>query len=488
VARALPVSQGRVPQLCGKGSRRRRRRVDPVLRRLHAGRSRHRAASPRPWPDETREKSGASGRTGKKEADDWRPIFPVPANAPPPSFEHRRLGRLASAWQYKDATGEVLGYTAQFNKPDGGKDILSYTYCRASDGRREWRWQSFPKPRPLYRWDRLAERQLEWVLVVEGEKTADAATELFPDHVTTTSSGGSKAAGAADWSPLKGRKVAIWPDADETGRKYAEQVARLVRKADAARVVVQVPDSFAEAWDLADPPPPGWDLGGLRRLLDEAAFGKDTPVPDFTTVLDQAAELDSVSYDRRRDELAEKLGIRKSTLDAEVNKRRQERQEEKRPFLVEPPGWEQPVDGATLLDAIVAEVRRYLVMPEHAPEAVALWILHAHAHDAFQCSPILAVVSPEKRCGKTRTLDVIRTLCRKVCSPPTRRLPLSSASSKSTRLHCSLTRWILSSATRTNCAASSIPAINAAAHSSCGSRAMNSNRSCTARGDPRCSR
>lgn len=82
--------------------------------------------------------------------------------------------------------------------------------------------------------------------------------------------------------------------------------------------------------------------------------------------------LDSVDYDRRRDKLAEELGIRKSTLDAEVNKRRQERQEEKRFFLVEPPAWEQPVDGAALLDEIITELRRYLILPEHAAEAMAL--------------------------------------------------------------------------------------------------------------------
>ena len=62
------------------------------------------------------------------------------------------------------------------------------------------------------------------------------------------------------------------------------------------------------------------------------------------------------------------------------------------------------------LDAIVAELRRYLVMPEHAPEAVALWILHAHALDAFQCSPILALLSPEKRCGKTTALSLIKKI------------------------------------------------------------------------------
>ena len=55
-----------------------------------------------------------------------------------------------------------------------------------------------------------------------------------------------------------------------------------------------------------------------------------------------------------------------------MNKRRQDRQEEKKGFLDEPPAWEEPVDGDVLLNAIVAELRRYLVLPEHAPEAVAL--------------------------------------------------------------------------------------------------------------------
>jgi putative DNA primase/helicase len=36
--------------------------------------------------------------------------------------------------------------------------------------------------------------------------------------------------------------------------------------------------------------------------------------------------------------------------------------------------------------------------------------VHAHAHDAFQISPILALLSPEKRCGKTTALSVIRYL------------------------------------------------------------------------------
>jgi putative DNA primase/helicase len=42
--------------------------------------------------------------------------------------------------------------------------------------------------------------------------------------------------------------------------------------------------------------------------------------------------------------------------------------------------------------------------------AVALWIVHAHAFEVSRISPRLAIVSPEKRCGKTTLLLVIRAL------------------------------------------------------------------------------
>jgi hypothetical protein len=41
---------------------------------------------------------------------------------------------------------------------------------------------------------------------------------------------------------------------------------------------------------------------------------------------------------------------------------------------------------------------------------VTLWVVHAHAHDAPQVSPILAIESPVKRCGKSTLLSVIQAL------------------------------------------------------------------------------
>jgi DNA primase len=75
------------------------------------------------------------------------------------------------------------------------------------------------------------------VLVVEGEKTADAAQRHFPDYVAVTWPGGSNATAKADWGVLVGRRIVLWPDADGPGRKAAAEVARLVASAGAASVV-----------------------------------------------------------------------------------------------------------------------------------------------------------------------------------------------------------------------------------------------------------
>lgn len=72
--------------------------------------------------------------------------------------------------------------------------------------------------------------------------------------------------------------------------------------------------------------------------------------------------------------------------------------------------WPDPVDGEALLEEIVAAVRHYVMMELHAPEAIALWIMHAHAHNMAQISPRLSITSPEKRCGKTTLLSVVQQL------------------------------------------------------------------------------
>ena len=66
-----------------------------------------------------------------------------------------------------------------------------------------------------------------------------------------------------------------------------------------------------------------------------------------------------------------------------------------------------PVDGAALLNNLRQVFRRYVVLPKGADIALPLWVLHAWTMDAGDVSPLMVLVSPTKRCGKTSVLIVL---------------------------------------------------------------------------------
>ena len=93
-------------------------------------------------------------------------------------------------------------------------------------------------------------------------------------------------------------------------------------------------------------------------------------------------------------------------------------------------------DGAELLDDLVTTLTRFVIFPdEHSTAAVALWIAATHALPWFDCAPRLVITSPEKRCGKTRLLDIIVVPAITRSPPATPRLRRFSAPSlRSTKI------------------------------------------------------
>lgn len=208
----------------------------------------------------------------QRKPDDTPAIEYPPENPPalPEQFKTRdgEVYPVVARWAYKDAEGRLLGFACRLEKPDGGKDVL---VCRWIDGR--WRWKGFPKPRPLYGLDTMPAEGV--VLLVEGEKTADAARAAGVAAVTWP--GGSKALKYADVSPLAGRKVLLVPDADETGVAtmfgYYDKHGRFVDGAAQAlhaqgcEVKIARPDPDApKGWDIADRE---WQDGELKAWLIE---------------------------------------------------------------------------------------------------------------------------------------------------------------------------------------------------------------------------
>lgn len=70
------------------------------------------------------------------------------------------------------------------------------------------------------------------------------------------------------------------------------------------------------------------------------------------------------------------------------------------------------VDGAALLDRLRDTIRQYVILPNtEALDAVVLWIAATYALSAWACAPRLVIRAPEKRCGKSRLLDLVEAAC-----------------------------------------------------------------------------
>lgn len=155
--------------------------------------------------------------------------------APSPRGELPRKARdgtrssIAATYDYFDETGVMLYQVVRLEpksfrqrqpRPEGG-----------------WRWDMQGVRRVLYRLPELLSAPLErTVLVVEGEKDADALATIGR-IVTTNVGGGGK------WRPeyseqLRGRKVCILPDNDEPGHEHAAMVSKaLAGIAESVRVL-----------------------------------------------------------------------------------------------------------------------------------------------------------------------------------------------------------------------------------------------------------
>ena len=75
-----------------------------------------------------------------------------------------------------------------------------------------------------------------------------------------------------------------------------------------------------------------------------------------------------------------------------------------------PEPWPEPVNGAQVLNELVAAYEKYVILPDYAAPALALWTLQTYKYDCFEFAPRLAIVSPEKRCGKSTLLTMLNIL------------------------------------------------------------------------------
>ncbi|WP_441253653.1 VapE domain-containing protein [Bradyrhizobium sp. 613_E4_N2_2] len=212
------------------------------------------------------------------------PIIPVPDDVPAPTdrdFKHFKFGEPSRVWAYRDAEGRVLMYVCRFDPEGMRKQVVPLAWCH--DPKREsnrWAWRGITKGKnPLYGLERLAAAPDADVVLVEGEKAADAANVLLAPTgaVAVTWMGGVERAGNVSLKALAGRRVILWPDFDHApGVPMYEQPgvrAMMALASDLKGVASSVTlvgyrfDQFEHGWDLADAEADGWDTDRVVRYM-----------------------------------------------------------------------------------------------------------------------------------------------------------------------------------------------------------------------------
>jgi hypothetical protein len=275
-------------------------------------------------------------RVAAPKGPEWKPVFPVPADAPslmqasgktarifnpkqadtPKEWAQYRPAHVAS---YQDVDGQQVGYVirVEIKDKDARKDrkftpqvtwVVPANSQDGSDPAKIGRWALWPMPdpRPLYHAEMLLKNPDAPVIVVTGEKKADALQKVMGDDAVVVSwAGGDNARQYVDFKPLADRDVIVWPDADQSGidatlgkvdrsGRDREGSAKMIDDAGAAKVrVLMPPEEVVKGWDCGDFVKEGATKADVQKLIADRS--KDRLELERQRIV--KAELDDTSID-----------------------------------------------------------------------------------------------------------------------------------------------------------------------------------------------
>lgn len=185
---------------------------------------------------------------------------------------------LVSLYPYIDSKGDVLFYNLRLEAKDNPTEKiftpLSYGYWKHDPNHSLWNLKKYNAgngKNPVYNAFQLEKNATMPVLIVEGEKTAEAASKLLGEFVTISWFGGAGNVNSTDWTQTYGREIVIWPDNDQAGYKASESLTSILREAGAKSIKVVdktiLEKELPKKWDLADPLPKGKNQQFITDML-----------------------------------------------------------------------------------------------------------------------------------------------------------------------------------------------------------------------------
>lgn len=216
----------------------------------------------------------------------WAPKIPAPLSLPKTLPDFPKNTELGDIYHYRDSDGQLMFAMIRFNL--NGVDGLPLldengkrkkTFSPLSCDGQKWAYKAVLKPWPLYNLDLISSRPNDPILIVEGEKAANAVRTVLPEFIPTCWPHGVGSWKNTDFEPLSGRNVVLWPDNDQVGQnamldaaKNILQKANTVHLVDLEKMGMKRPlgSILPLNWDVADAINEKWEAASLLEALNKA--------------------------------------------------------------------------------------------------------------------------------------------------------------------------------------------------------------------------
>ncbi|WP_177198136.1 AAA family ATPase [Nitrosomonas communis] len=217
--------------------------------------------------------------------------------------------KVEAIHRYTDKDGNIIFLKIRLKNPDTKEKRIRPLYHNNS----LWIWgepKFFNDLKPIYNLSIVSSNPKAKIWICEGEWAADQLNKFFQRlkvyklNIATTS-GASTSANKADWSPLVGREIVLWPDNDLAGYSYAKDVANILATLNCNIQVIDVAKlNLPKAGDAVD-----WlvqkadacfdDINNLPTINPEVEPSKkeNKPLINFLMSADELVELNLPELD-----------------------------------------------------------------------------------------------------------------------------------------------------------------------------------------------
>ncbi len=147
----------------------------------------------------------------------------------------------------------------------------------------------------------------------------------------------------------------------------------------------------------------------MQEFILEEELGKTDLKTEVLAIID----LDPLDREKERNRISQEHNVRKSVIDQYIKDYEKKKDTGATEIVTEVKPATDSVSGDKLLSTIKGELLKYVILPGGVAEPITAWIVLTYCYEAFRILPLLGVISPLKRCGKTTLLEVLQGLANK---------------------------------------------------------------------------